>query len=96
MSELTITGIGTALAVSGASASAALPVVSGSVPVYCRFSTTSACHIRLGASGVVSTTNDLLLHPAESELIRTIGMTHFAALQSSAAGTLQVSPVDCA
>ena len=96
MSELTITGIGTSLSVAGASASAALPVVSGSVPVYCRFSVTSACHVRLGTAGVVATTNDLLLHPAESPMIRTIGMTHFAAIQSSAAGSLQVSPVDCA
>jgi hypothetical protein len=96
MSAITITNPGVSLATSGASASAALPVVSGSVPSYCRFSTTAACHIRVGVSGVVAATTDTLLHPAESIILRTGSLTHVAAIQSSAAGALQVSPVDCA
>lgn len=91
---MTIVNTGSAMSVSGTSATAALPVVSGSVPKYCRFAATAACYVRVGVAGVTAVAGDVLVQPADSLVLRTHSLTHFAALQVGGAGTLQVSPVE--
>jgi len=92
---LTITKTGTTLAVTGTSARVAIPTdTSGVVPKCARVSCSSAMYVKIGDSSVSAVAGDLLIHPAESVELRTIGLTHIAAIQVSAAGTLQISPIE--
>lgn len=91
---MTIVNTGATMAVNGASATMALPVVSGSVPKYCRFAATAPCYVRVGTAGVTAVPGDVLVQPADSLVLRTHSLTHFAAVQVGGAGQLQVSPVE--
>lgn len=92
---LTITKTGTTLAVTGTSSRVAIPTdTSGVVPKCSRVSCTASMCVKVGDSSVSATSGDLMIHPAESVELRTIGLTHIAAIQVSAAGTLQISPIE--
>ena len=94
MDTLTIVNTGVTMTTSGTSATAALPTVSGSVPKYCRFAATAACYVRVGVAGVAAVPGDVLVQPADAIVLRTHSLTHFAGIQISGSGQLQVSPVE--
>ena len=94
MESLTIVNTGVSIATSGTSASVALPLVSGAVPKYCRFAATASAYVKVGTSGVTAVVGDALVQPADTLVLRTHGLTHFAAIQAGGAGIVQVSPVE--
>lgn len=94
MDAITVVNTGATITTGGTSAAAALPTVSGSVPKYCRFASTAACYVKVGVAGVTAAPGDLLVQPADAVILRTHGLTHFAGIQISGSGQLQVSPVE--
>jgi hypothetical protein len=96
--SMTVTATGNNITTGAASANAALPPASsGEIARYYRFACTAAAHIRLGTSGVTAVATDLMLVPgAELILDRPQGLTHWAAIQDTAAGTVNCTPLeDC-
>ena len=91
--QIVSTGVNVA---SGAvSAAGAIPNNSaGSLAKFVRFSVTSAAYIRLGTGTPVAVSTDMMVLPAESITLATLGFTNFAVLQVAAAGIVQVSPVE--
>lgn len=96
MSAITVTTTGAIIAFGAASTNVALPNASdGKAPRLVRLAATAACYVKLGTSaGVTAAAGDLLVQPADTVVIRAIGFTHIAALQVTADGTLQISPVE--
>lgn len=91
-----ITSAGAQIVTGAASARVAIPVDSaGNVPRYIRLSATAAACVRIGISTITAANTDTQVQPGDS-LILAIpsGMTHIAAIQQSAAGVLQVSPLE--
>jgi SH3-like domain-containing protein len=97
-SFLTVTATGVLITTSGVSAGSALPnASSGEVPRYVRIAATAAATVRMGAGAQTAVTTDLLVQPGDAVVLTVPrGVTHIAALQVTAAGVVQVSPVeDC-
>lgn len=95
---ITVTATGANVTTGAASASAAIPVAaSGEVPRYVRIAATVAAHVRLGVVGVTALATDMLLMPNDSVVVAVPrGLTHFAAIQDTAAGAVNVTPLeDC-
>ncbi len=64
---MTITAVGKSFTTGATSANAALPNdSSGVLPRYVRIASTVNCYVKLGPSGTVATTNDILIQPADS------------------------------
>lgn len=86
---------GVTLATSAASASVAVPTdSSGVVPTKIRIAATQDCYVKLGQSGVTAVAGDMLLQAGDSVVLATSKSPYIAALQVSAAGILQISPID--
>ncbi len=93
--DVNLTGVN--VVTSGTSAVSPLAVNSAGNPAkYVRVSATVAAHVRLGLSGVTAVSTDLLLMPGESVVLCTAGCTHIAAIQDTAAGVVNVSPIEWA
>lgn len=97
-SAVTIVKVGTQLA-SGAATSAATAIPttsSGTIPTKIRVSATASACIRLGVvATVVATVGDAMIQPGDALLMRVpSGVTHFAVIQVSAGGLVQVSPCE--
>jgi len=92
---ISVVKTGATLAVGAASASVAIPTnSSGAAAKYARIAATSACYVKLGPSGVTAAAGDLMLAPGDAVVLKTSGVGYVAAIQVSAAGTLQVSPLE--
>lgn len=93
---VTITNTGSVISFGAASASVAIPNGGGAqVPKYIRLAANGPCYVKLGTSaGVTAAAGDILVQPADSLIIRSIGFTHVAAIQVGAAGVLQISPIE--
>lgn len=86
---------GAIIAFGAASANVAIPnTSSGTKPKYVRLIATGACYVKIGAAGVAAVAGDLMVQPADSVVVAVSGATFIAALQQSAAGTLQISPLE--
>lgn len=95
---VTVTSTGKNLATSAASAGTTLPTAqSGEVPRYVRVAATSAAYFRMGAGVQTAVAGDLLIQPGDSIILAVPqGITNAAALQVTAAGIVQISPLeDC-
>jgi hypothetical protein len=95
---LTVTATGANITTGAASARAAIPVAqSGEIPRYIRVSTTVACHVRLGLVASDAVATDMLIQPADSQILAVPrGFTHVCAIQDAAAGVLNIAPLeDC-
>lgn len=93
---ITVTGIN--LTTGAASANSALPnASSGEVARYYRITATANAHVRLGVVGLAALATDAMVVPGESLILECPrGYTHVAAIQDSAAGTVNVVPLeDC-
>lgn len=93
---LTVTAAGFSAATGAASASTAIPNASdGNRPRYIRVAGRNECYVKLGTSGVTATTNDILVQPADSVILAVPnGITHIAYIQGTAAGQVNVIPLE--
>jgi hypothetical protein len=92
---ITVTVTGIAMATSGASANATIPLDSaGNVPKYIRVTATAAATVRIGTGTPVALTTDLLVQPGDAVVLATGGCTKIAAIQVTAPGVVQVSPME--
>lgn len=93
--SMTVVTRGATLATGAASASVPIPTSSGQVPQYVRLASTGACYVSITNGAGTAAAGDLLIQPGDSiPRIRTKGLTHINAIQVSAAGVLQISPLE--
>lgn len=91
----TVTRTGIQLATSIASNGAAIPLNSaGEVPRLIRIAASQPACIRIGSGVQTAVTTDLQVQPGDAVVITTNGCTNIAAIQVSAAGVVQVSPLE--
>lgn len=95
-SAFTIVATGVSAATGAASARSAIPADSSTkTPSYILVSARNECYVKLGDSGVVATANDLLIQPADSRVLQVPkGVTHIAYIQGTAAGQVNVVPLE--
>lgn len=90
-----IFAVGTTQATGAATARVALPTDSaGNNPRYVRVAAINESYVRLGNSGVNATTNDTLIQPADAAILAVNGATHIAFIQGTAAGKVNVMPLE--
>ena len=91
--SLLVIRTGVDISTSGTSATATIPNASNdAVPRFIRVASTAPAYVKLGPTAVAG---DLLVNP-ETPLILTVpkGTTQVSALQVSAAGLVQISPLE--
>lgn len=95
-SGVVITTAGFSAATGAASASSAIPNdSSGRAPNYIRVAARNECYVKLGTAGVTATINDILVQPADSIYLQVPkGITHIAYIQGTAAGQVNVVPLE--
>lgn len=96
--HITVTNLGATVATGAASSTIAIPVASsGEIPRFIRLSSTNGVHAKLGIAAVAATANDMLVTVSDAViLVVPRGVTHIASIQESAAGKLNVTPLeDC-
>jgi len=93
---ITVTMPGFSAATGAASAATAIPVASdNNRPRYIRVAARNECYVKIGLSGVVATTNDILVQPADSVILQVpANITHIAYIQGTAAGSVNVVPLE--
>jgi hypothetical protein len=92
---ITIAAPAADITTSGTSARIQIPNDSaGNLPRYIRVVATAAARVRLGDSTVTAVASDTLVQPADSTIVSTNGRTYIAAIQDSAAGKVNVSPLE--
>lgn len=93
---MVVVATGATTATSGTSTAVAIPNDSSSrTPNYIRVTASNETFVKLGTSGVVATTNDILVQPADSVLLQVPkGITHIAYIQGTAAGQVNVVPLE--
>jgi hypothetical protein len=95
---ITVLATGANITTSGTSARVAIPPASsGEIPRYVRVTSTAAAHIKLGGATVAAVAADLLVQPADSVVLAVPrGVTYIASIQDTAAGTVNIAPLeDC-
>ena len=93
---LSVSTVGFSAATGAASARSAIPVNgSGAIPLYIRIAARNECYVKVGGSGVTATINDILVQNADS-VVLSVGRadTHIAYIQGTAAGQVNVTPLD--
>lgn len=95
-SAVTIVTTGLSVATGAASASSSIPNDgSGRIPSYIRVAARNECYVKLGAAGVIATTNDILIQPADSLILQVPkGVTTIAYIQGVSAGQVNISPLE--
>lgn len=93
---MTILATGVSAATGAASARSALPTAtSGEVPRYVRVTARNECYVKLGTSTVTATANDILVQPGDGVvLVVPRSVTHIAYIQGTAAGQVNVVPLE--
>lgn len=93
---IVVTAVGFSAATGAASARSAIPVDgSGNRPNFIRVAARNECYVSIGDSGVVATTNNILVQNADAIIIQVPkAATHIAYIQGTAAGQVNVSPLD--
>lgn len=79
-----------------ASAGTTIPTCqSGETPRYIRVAATVAACFKLGFGSLpTATTGDLQVQPGDSTILAVCNASHFAVIQVTAPGTVQVSPME--
>lgn len=91
--SVVVTGV--SIATSGTSASANIPLCqSGEIPKYIRIAATAPACVRLGNGTVTAVATDLQVQPGDAVILAVQQLTKIAAIQVSAAGIVQVSPLE--
>ena len=87
---------GATVTTGAASGNITLPAASGAAPRFIRVAATTESYIRLGAVGVVATTSDLMVQPADSVILAIPnGVTNIAYIQGTSAGKVSIDPISC-
>lgn len=91
--SLIVTQTGTTITTSGVSAAATIPNNSAnSVPRFVYVAATAAAYVHFGAT---STAGDMLIQPGDAQVLTVPkGVTQISAIQVSAAGVVQISPLE--
>jgi hypothetical protein len=93
--SVSIVKTGSVIAFGAASASLAIPTdSSGALPKYVRVASTAACYIKVGLAGLAAAAGDVLVQPADAVILKIGGCGFIAAIQVSAGGTVQISPLE--
>lgn len=92
---ITVTQVGFTAATGAASARTAIPTDSaGNLPRYIRVAGINECYVKIGGGAVTATTNDVLIQPADSAIMSVNGQTNIAYIQGTAAGKINVVPLE--
>lgn len=93
---ITVTKTGVSQASGAASAGTTLPTDSaGNIPRYVRVAATAPACFRFGYGSLpTAVATDLQVQPGDAVILTTNGATHFAVIQVSAGGVVQVSPLE--
>jgi hypothetical protein len=93
---IVVTAVGFSAATGAASARSAIPVDgSGNKPNYVRVAARNECYFKIGDSSVTATVNDVLVQNADAVIIQVPkAATHIAYIQGTAAGQINVAPLD--
>ena len=93
---VTIIATGVSITTSGTSASATIPNdSSGNKPSFIRIAATAAACVRLGSGSATAVTTDMQVQPGDAVIMQVPkGYDKVAAIQVSAAGVVQVSPLE--
>lgn len=95
MGALVVAASGSNIDTGAASASAAIPNDStGSRARFVRVAVTVAAYVKLGQTGVTAAAADMLVNPEQAVVLKVDGFTHIAAIQVSAAGVCNVTPLE--
>lgn len=91
-----VVATGFSAATGAASARTAIPNdSSGRAPNYIRIAGRNECYCKMGDSGVAATVNDMLVQPGDSQIVAVPkGVTHIAYIQGTAAGQINVVPLE--
>lgn len=93
--DINLTGVN--LTTSAASVNSALPVNTAGVAArYVRISATANARVRVGPVGSTALATDTLVMPGESVIMNCQGATTVAAIQDTAAGVVNVVPIEWA
>lgn len=92
---ISVVKTGAIIAFTGTSANVAIPTdSSGTAPKYIRVAANAACYVKIGPAGVTAAAGDLLVQPADAVILKVHNQAYVAAIQVSAAGTVQISPLE--
>jgi hypothetical protein len=93
---LTVVVTGKSQASGAASAGTTLPTAADTnIPRYVRVAATQPACFRFGYGSLpTALTTDLQVQPGDAVILSTNGATHFAVIQVSTAGVVQVSPLE--
>jgi hypothetical protein len=92
---ITVQAVGFTAATGASSARTAIPVDSaGNLPRYIRVAGINECYVKLGGAAVAATANDMLIQPADSAILTVNGQTNIAYIQGTAAGKVNVVPLE--
>lgn len=93
--DINVTGVN--IVTSGTSASSPIPNTSAGVTArYVRVSATVAAHVRVGKTTATAVATDVLVTPNESLVLNCSGADTIAAIQDTAAGVVNVVPLEWA
>jgi len=94
-SAIVVVATGVNLATSGTSANASIPnASSGELPRYIRITASTGAYVRIGNGTPVAVNTDLMVQPGDAVIIAVCNYTKIAALQVTAPGVVQVSPLE--
>lgn len=93
---LCVSTVGFSAATGAASARSAIPVDgSGNRPNFIRVAARNECYVKIGDVTVTATINDILVQNADSVILQVPkAATHIAYIQGTAAGQVNVTPLD--
>lgn len=92
---LQITNTGVALTTGVASVAGTIPNNSAGVSAkYIRIVATAAAYVRIGTGAQTAVPTDMIVQPGDAVIMATLGCTGCAALQVTAAGVVQISPLE--
>lgn len=92
---IAVFAVGFTAATGAATARTAIPTDSaGNLPRYIRVAAINESYVKLGSSSVNATTNDVLIQPADAAIFPVNGATHIAYIQGTAAGKVNVVPLE--
>jgi hypothetical protein len=93
--KMQIFATGTTITTGAASASATIPNTSnGTLPKYVRVAATAAAYVKIGPGTPTAAAGDALVQPGDSLILAVAGATKIAAIQVTAAGIVQISPLE--
>lgn len=92
---VTVLATGSTITTSGTSASVTIPnTASGTLPKYVRVAATVAAYVKLDKTSATAAAGDVLVQPGDAVVLVVGNCDKIAAIQVTAAGVVQVSPVE--